>query len=62
MEKKTVTIKKGDIVCAMIDLTKEDKHISKLVSKDPMFGLLLPCIAVDLEKQLGLLEEESEDK
>lgn len=63
MGEKTVTIKKGDIVDAMIDLMGEDKNLSELVIKNPMLGLLFPCIAVNLEKQLGLLEEEeSEDK
>ncbi len=63
MGEKTVTIKKGDLVDAIIDLMKENKYISELVSKNATFFLLLPCIAVELEEQLGLLEEkESEVK
>ena len=63
MGEKTVTIKKGDLVDAMVDFMQEDKHISELSSKDIMFCLLLPCIAVELERKLGLLEEkESEEK
>ena len=63
MGEKTVTIKKGDLVDAMLDLMQEDKHISELISKNATFCLLLPCIAVDLERKLGLLEEkESEEK
>lgn len=63
MGEKTVTIKKGDLVDAIIDLMQENKHISELVSKNATFCLLLPCIAVELEEQLGLLEDkESEGK
>ena len=53
---KTVTIKKGDLVEAMVDLMQEDEHIRELVSKSAMSCLILPCIAIKLEKQLGLLE------
>ena len=63
MGEKTVVIKKGDLVDAIIDLMQENKHISELVSKNATLCLLLPCIAVELEEQLGLLEEkESEEK
>ena len=63
MGEKTVVIKKGDLVDAMIGLMQENKHISDLISKNATFCLLLPCIAVELEEQLGLLEEkETEEK
>lgn len=63
MGEKTVTIKKGDLVESMINLMQENKHISDLISKNITLCLLLPCIAVELEEQLDLLEEkESEEK
>ena len=63
MGEKTVTIKKGDLVGAMVGFMQENKHISEIISKNTTFRLLLPCIAIGMEEQLGLLgEKEREEK
>lgn len=62
MEEKTITLKKGDLPKALLNLTKKEP-LSKLVEGNPMFMCIFPIIGIELEKHLGLTEEnESEDK
>ena len=62
MEEKTITLKKGDLREALLDLTMKEP-LSKLVESSPMIMLIFPIIGIELEKHLGLTEEnESEDK
>ncbi len=50
--KETVTIKKGDLIKAVLKLVESSEHVKKLVDGVPIMMLVLPMIASEVEDQL----------
>lgn len=56
----SITISEGQITATMLNLVLERGAIRELVSADPTLALILPIVAIELEKVL--FKEEKEDK